>query len=1833
MQIWNDQQPCLLFQIASFQTNDTQAAGDDGPSSGVRAARKSLSARADSWEEAVAKGKRYLAMLKCGTGTPSTFTSYDDLKTWGWTMGTEFQSTIPESEITALEYLGVVYSPKETWDVGLDHSVDVTVDGTVYPATDGMYDNEYAPEFIISTNNYGPRVAREPDINGPFPRLERQSDVMFLEYQHRMEAMSKPMTGLKGIIRSSVANEETKSIVAKALGMSSYNPDELPRWPGRDFDVDSDEAAAILASPNGRAPVWLLGTHKEQLGHKTISKLRVYNAWSQLSILFGFEDVTDGSTNDDNGPPSSLRTTKHRVNAPEETSLQKRVVRRAFPLPPGPATDSAWAQSVQRGKEFLDMLNCGSGPQSTWTDYADLAKWGWERTLNERAETDGTEVNAMNYLALSPLPELTTITLEHTAASDNDGQHYDPTNSEYGNYYASELIVAASNYGPEASDFDGPPPRLRQLSDIWFLVYSDLMRAQSKPLDGLKGVMRHQIANPETKSMIYKATKLDPFVHPNPLRWPGTDYQADSDEFAALLASPNGRGVAWLLLNHNQLGRKTIDSVRVWYDGSWMLLFVFKDISDDSSDQPQSPDPNTVQADTNQQSTPLAIAARALEPAQYQKLLAKGKDLFSALQSTDDCFPQSQFTEYGALAEWGWSKITDREQVPPKTPKAQRVFDLLGASWEPHVNRKVIDLHNEVKVKDGKRYNPTRAIYDNHYNPSLIIAKYNFGPASQGNRAPVKGTDNDPYPLLSRLSDVLFLEFQRVMAESSQPMDGLKCVWRDQVINAQTRDIAAQVASETHLTRDIPEWPGKDIAAGSDELALLIASPNGAGVAYLLLQHREQLGRKTISGAKVWLETMGLDILFFIDDLGAQPGSPFQKNLQSPVNSSLLGSEQHLTSVAKFLRPRALDDSTYATFIEKGKTLVSALQSTDTCATQSEWTTVDSLATWGWNQSRETQAGTLPLSNSTQQVYEFVGASTDDNMNHRAIDIHDGKEEIDGIKYYKTGAQFTNVYNPSMIVAESIRGAEFQGKIGNPPVTGDPNPFPKLKFWSDVSFLEYQRFMNESGQSIDSLKAVWHRAVINPSTLGLATRLFAVNDWTDVAAWPGKDFKPGTDEFAALIGSENGKGVVYLLLQHKQQLGARSFTNARIWKDDTLHVLYSIDDTCGAENNNAPTTSSLVLRLDVGDSQDVNDARSAGRFLVMAQDSTTDILESCLNIPQSTFTETSQLVASGWRKVADRSETLEEDLDAATFDSWLDMNLDLTANSNRKIEYQHVDQTTGSDGTVYYPSGAYYRELYSEGGIAAMDNASPWKTGRNKDPPVDGRARPFPPLKQWSDAVFLVYKDVCDGDPVKMKRLKGCLRHNVVNIRARRVLYEYMGKNGDLQDDKPKPWPGTEYNLDVDDGFNVALGVPNGKGVAYLLATHREALGWKEIYKIRIFSAEWASQYNILYYIRDHRDSPTRRDRSNALLTTGRNAAPRRDVALRLLDEDQSVDRKKTLGAVAPPTNVAANHWTRADATPTYMESLRRGARLYCMTANDISTVEQSGWVDYASLAEYGWTQDSRPHVRLDDEIIDAYRELGLSTEPTANRLVTFEHDTDTTHNGVENPMTGSEYENIFNVDGGAIVAEGNYAPDKRGIRIPPANMVPLKQYSDVVFLGWQQAAGAKVKGLKYIFRHAIMNSDTIIVLNEILARRGEQRSPLYWPGLKINMQERDAWAILGTPNGRGAAWMLLQHKAQLGLKTFSDVTIFRDRHKYFSLCFWVWDLGAQGFEIEVPPDLQAPPRAARDAGDIGKRSVIVPNNVTATAPTLWVGERLMRAIRMRTGGVVENFWAGLRLF
>jgi hypothetical protein len=54
-----------------------------------------------------------------------------------------------------------------------------------------------------------------------------------------------------------------------------------------------------------------------------------------------------------------------------------------------------------------------------------------------------------------------------------------------------------------------------------------------------------------------------------------------------------------------------------------------------------------------------------------------------------------------------------------------------------------------------------------------------------------------------------------------------------------------------------------------------------------------------------------------------------------------------------------------------------------------------------------------------------------------------------------------------------------------------------------------------------------------------------------------------------------------------------------------------------------------------------------------------------------------------------------------------------------------------------------------------------------------------------------------------------------------------------------------------------------------------------------------------------------------------------------------------------------------------------------------------------------------------------------------------------------------------------------------------------------------------------------------------------ETIQPLRGGGKTFRPGSLEYYALLGSPNGSGIAWFFIQHKAQLGIKTLSDITIF----------------------------------------------------------------------------------------
>ncbi|KAH8704001.1 hypothetical protein BGW36DRAFT_423532 [Talaromyces proteolyticus] len=153
---------------------------------------------------------------------------------------------------------------------------------------------------------------------------------------------------------------------------------------------------------------------------------------------------------------------------------------------------------------------------------------------------------------------------------------------------------------------------------------------------------------------------------------------------------------------------------------------------------------------------------------------------------------------------------------------------------------------------------------------------------------------------------------------------------------------------------------------------------------------------------------------------------------------------------------------------------------------------------------------------------------------------------------------------------------------------------------------------------------------------------------------------------------------------------------------------------------------------------------------------------------------------------------------------------------------------------------------------------------------------------------------------------------------------------------------------------------------------------------------------------------------------------------------------------------------------------------------------------------------------------------------------------------------TYGHYASSIDVNTGLFVAEDNYSPKEmiknnggkyRAGQMPPS----LDNWADVTYLQWLQAAtdlggkprdiNARLPNLKYFARFHIINTESQGIINHALKNVGEQLGP--WPGRSFSMRTDEGKAILGSPNGRGVAFFLYQHKDLLGIKTVGSVTVF----------------------------------------------------------------------------------------
>jgi len=138
------------------------------------------------------------------------------------------------------------------------------------------------------------------------------------------------------------------------------------------------------------------------------------------------------------------------------------------------------------------------------------------------------------------------------------------------------IIVALAATCPEShlkDKLDPDPlvkaPLLARWSDVAFLAYQEQCRLTDQPVANLRYILQSKVVNKRTYQAIREILQRSNPLQPSTAEMWCLEFSVDKPEAKALIATPNGYGIAWLLLRHRrQLGWKGITKVTVLVNAS-----------------------------------------------------------------------------------------------------------------------------------------------------------------------------------------------------------------------------------------------------------------------------------------------------------------------------------------------------------------------------------------------------------------------------------------------------------------------------------------------------------------------------------------------------------------------------------------------------------------------------------------------------------------------------------------------------------------------------------------------------------------------------------------------------------------------------------------------------------------------------------------------------------------------------------------------------------------------------------------------------------------------------------------------------------------------------------------------------------------------------------------------------------------------------------------------------------------------------------------------------------------------------------------------------------------
>ncbi|KAF2405419.1 hypothetical protein EJ06DRAFT_25380 [Trichodelitschia bisporula] len=251
------------------------------------------------------------------------------------------------------------------------------------------------------------------------------------------------------------------------------------------------------------------------------------------------------------------------------------------------------------------------------------------------------------------------------------------------------------------------------------------------------------------------------------------------------------------------------------------------------------------------------------QPPEWQDNVCRGRKLISIMKAAtleeaaasnggrDLSTPWKDINDE-TLTKYGWTLREQRMGTEVAGVGERKLQSDLGIQGVSPMG--LIAHHNNPWTDDaGVKRKETYGIYQDIFNPAfgLIVAVIIEGPSY---RAEEYGLSQSNVPPLKQWADFAHLLWIRQCEAKGVDPKGLRYVIQENIENEET--VALMNWAVYSTGQKFRGWKDRGpiyFSADSDEGAALIGSANGRGTAWLLAQHKDTLGHKTITRVAVFL--------------------------------------------------------------------------------------------------------------------------------------------------------------------------------------------------------------------------------------------------------------------------------------------------------------------------------------------------------------------------------------------------------------------------------------------------------------------------------------------------------------------------------------------------------------------------------------------------------------------------------------------------------------------------------------------------------------------------------------------------------------------------------------------------------------------------------------------------------------------------------------------------------------------------------------------------------------------------------------------------------------------